>query len=219
MNINEGNNILKQPELKDDIIKPMTELSFNIAKYAGLFLIKEISKITGINLKNQNIANVLAEINKALDNPETQKQVKDLVKNLGQYIYIIIDELEEPFKSALNDFIDIGGEASSRIGKKLVSTLLDSAEMTPGLAEVLGGIRAIDDVVIQIQTIINVFIKYSSVLTTLASKGIDSISNISKRISDLKNTIGSQIDTINSSTSSTNTNTSNNNNNNNYNGI
>ena len=78
MNINEGNNILKQPELKDYIIKPMTELSFNIAKYAGLFLIKEISKITGINLKNQNIANVLAEINKALDNPETQKQVKDL---------------------------------------------------------------------------------------------------------------------------------------------
>ena len=48
MNINEGNNILKQPELKDDIIKPMTELSFNIAKYAGLFLIKEISNILAI---------------------------------------------------------------------------------------------------------------------------------------------------------------------------
>ena len=30
MSINEGNNnILKQPELKDDIIKPMTELSIN----------------------------------------------------------------------------------------------------------------------------------------------------------------------------------------------
>jgi len=212
MSINEENNILKQPELKDDIIKPMTELSINIAKYAGLFFIKEFSKITGIDLKNQNVANILAKINKALDNPETQKQVKDLVKNLGQYIYIIIDELEEPFKTALNDFIDIGGEASSRIGKKLVSTLLDSVEMTPGLAEVLGAVRSIDDIVIQIQTIVGVFIKYSSVLTTLASKGIDSISNITKRISDLKNTIGSQIDTINSSTISTNTN------NNNYNG-
>ena len=207
---NNNNNILSQPELTNDIIKPITELSINIAKYIGLYFIKEISKITGINLKNTNIANVLAEINKALNNPETQKQVKDLVKNLGQYIYIIIDELEEPFKTALNDFIDIGGEASSKIGKKLVLTLLDSAETMPILAEALGAVRAIDDVVIQIQTIIGVFIKYSSVLTTLASKGIDSIVNISKRISDLKNTIGTQIDTINSSTINS-TNTSNNN--------
>ncbi len=170
----------------------------SIFEYGILFIIHELSSILGIETQGKDLNYILEQFNKALEDPQTREQLRLILTSLGEIFIIFLDELKEPLKEVVYEFIDIGADASNKIIKRLVDNMLDAIGIIPGAGEVLEAIRAIDDVVIQIQALIGVAIKSSTLFINFFGTSLDSINNIKTRIKGVTDKINSQIGSINS---------------------
>lgn len=170
----------------------------SIIEYGVLFIIHELSSILGIETEGKDLNYILEQFNKALEDPKTREQLRLILTSLGEIFVIFLDELKEPLKEVVYEFIDIGADASHKIIKRMVDIILDAIGIIPGVGEVLEAIRAIDDVVIQIQAVIGLAIKSSTMFINFFGDSLDSINNIKTRIKGVTDKINSQIETINS---------------------
>jgi len=170
----------------------------SIIEYGVLFIIHELSSILGIETEGKDLNYILEQFNKALEDPKTREQLRLILTSLGEIFVIFLDELKEPIKEVVYEFIDIGTDASHKIIKRMVDIILDAIGIIPGVGEVLEAIRAVDDVVIQIQAVIGLAIKSSTMFINFFGSSLDSINNIKTRIKGVTNKINSQIGTINS---------------------
>jgi hypothetical protein len=170
----------------------------SITEYIVLFIIHELSDILGIQTEGKDLNYILEQFNKALEDPVTREQLRVILSSLGEILIIFLDEFKEPIKGLLNDMIDIGADASHKIVKRLVDLLLDAIGIIPGVGEILEAIRAVDDVVIQIQAVIGVLIKSSTMFINFFGDSLNSINNVKTRIEDVTDKINSQIGNINS---------------------
>jgi len=170
----------------------------SIIEYGVLFIIHEMSSILGIETSGKDLNYILEQFNKALEDPKTREQLRLILTSLGEIFVIFLDELKEPIKEVVYEFIDIGTDASHKIIKRMVDIILDAIGIIPGVGEVLEAIRAIDDVVIQIQAVIGLAIKSSTMFINFFGSSLDSINNIKTRIKGVTDKINSQIGTINS---------------------
>jgi len=170
----------------------------SIIEYGVLFIIHEMSSILGIETSGKDLNYILEQFNKALEDPKTREQLRLILTSLGEIFVIFLDELKEPIKEVVYEFIDIGTDASHKIIKRMVDIILDAIGIIPGVGEVLEAIRAIDDVVIQIQAVIGLAIKSSTLFINFFGSSLDSINNIKTRIKGVTDKINSQIGTINS---------------------
>ncbi len=170
----------------------------SIFEYGILFIIHELSSILGIETQGKDLNYILEQFNKALEDPQTREQLRLILTSLGEIFIIFLDELKEPLKEVVYEFVDIGTDASHKIIKRMVDILLDAIGIIPGAGEVLEAIRAIDDVVIQIQALIGVAIKSSTLFINFFGTSLDSINNIKTRIKGVTDKINSQIGSINS---------------------
>ena len=170
----------------------------SIFEYGILFIIHELSSILGIETEGKDLNYILEQFNKALEDPQTREQLRLILTSLGEIFIIFLDELKEPLKEVVYEFIDIGADASHKIIKRMVDLLLDAIGIIPGVGEVLEAIRAIDDVVIQIQAVIGLVIKSSTLFINFFGTSLDSINNIKTRIKGVTDKINSQIGSINS---------------------
>ena len=170
----------------------------SIFEYGILFIIHELSSILGIETEGKELNYILEQFNKALEDPQTREQLRLILTSLGEIFVIFLDELKEPLKEVVYEFIDIGADASNKIIKRLVDNILDAIGIIPGAGEVLEAIRAIDDVVIQIQAVIGFAIKSSTLFINFFGTSLDSIDNIKTRIKGVTDKINSQIGSINS---------------------
>jgi hypothetical protein len=170
----------------------------SIIEYGVLFIIHEMSSILGIETEGKDLNYILEQFNKALEDPKTREQLRLILTSLGEIFVIFLDELKEPIKQVVYEFIDIGSDASHKIIKRMVVLILDSIGLIPGVGEVLEVIRAIDDVVIQIQAVIGFMIKSTTMFINFFGTSLDSINNIKTRIKGVTDKINSQIGNINS---------------------
>lgn len=170
----------------------------SIFEYSILFIIHELSSILGIETEGKDLNYILEQFNKALEDPKTREQLRLILSSLGEIFIIFLDELKEPLKDVVYEFVDIGADASHKIIKRLVDLLLDAIGIIPGVGEILEAIRAIDDVVIQIQALIGVAIKSSTLFINFFGDSLDSINNIKTRIKGVTDKMNSQIGRINS---------------------
>jgi len=170
----------------------------SIIEYGVLFIIHELSSILGIETEGKDLNYILEQFNKALEDPKTREQLRLILSSLGEIVVIFLDEFKEPIKEVIYEFIDIGTDASHKIIKRMVDIILNAIGIIPGVGEVLEAIRAIDDVVIQIQAVIGLAIKSSTMFINFFGDSLDSINNIKTRIKGVTDKINSQIETINS---------------------
>lgn len=170
----------------------------SIFEYGILFIIHELSSILGIETEGKDLNYILEQFNKALEDPQTREQLRLILTSLGEIFIIFLDELKEPLKEVVYEFVDIGTDASHKIIKRMVDILLDAIGIIPGVGEILEAIRAIDDVVIQIQALIGIAIKSSTLFINFFGTSLDSINNIKTRIKGVTDKINSQIGSINS---------------------
>jgi len=170
----------------------------SIFEYGILFIIHELSSILGIETEGKDLNYILEQFNKALEDPQTREQLRLILTSLGEIFVIFLDELKEPIKEVVYEFVDIGADASHKIIKRMVDLLLDAIGIIPGVGEVLEAIRAVDDVVIQIQAVIGLAIKSSTMFINFFGSSLDSINNIKTRIKGVTDKINSQIGSINS---------------------
>jgi hypothetical protein len=182
------------------IVSMLFGFMISIAEYVIFYIIQEFSSLLGIQTEGKDLNYILDAFNKALDDPITREKFKILLGSLGEMLIIFLEEMKDPFKTIIYEFIDVGSDAADKIVKKLVGILLNAIGIIPGAGEILEAIRTVDDVVIQVQSLIRMFIQFSSVFIKFFGNSFTSVLNIKNRVEKVTNKIHDQLKKINALT-------------------
>lgn len=200
INNNNNNTETTTPSGLYGIVSMLFGFMISIAEYVVFYIIQEFSSLLGIQTEGKDLNYILDAFNKALDDPITREKFKLLLGSLGEILIIFLEEMKEPFKTIIYEFIDVGAEAAHKIVKKLVDIILNAIGIIPGAGEILEAIRTIDDVVIQVQALIRMVIQFSSVFTKFFGNSFTSVLNIKNRVDQVTNKIHQQLNKINTLT-------------------
>ena len=200
INNNNNNTETTTPSGLYGIVSMLFGFMISIAEYVVFYIIQEFSSLLGIQPEGKDLNYILDAFNKALDDPITREKFKLLLGSLGEILIIFLEEMKEPFKTIIYEFIDVGAEAAHKIVKKLVDIILNAIGIIPGAGEILEAIRTIDDVVIQVQALIRMVIQFSSVFTKFFGNSFTSVLNIKNRVDQVTNKIHQQLNKINTLT-------------------
>ena len=182
------------------IVSMLFGFMISIAEYVVFYIIQEFSSLLGIQTEGKDLNYILDAFNKALDDPTTREKFKLLLGSLGEILIIFLEEMKDPFKTIIYEFIDVGADAAHKIVKKIVDIILNAIGIIPGAGEILEAIRTIDDVVIQVQALIRMFIQFSSVFIKFFGNSFTSVLNIKNRVDQVTNKIHDQLNKINALT-------------------
>lgn len=182
------------------IVSMLFGFMISIAEYVVFYIIQEFSSLLGIETEGKDLNYILDAFNKALDDPITREKFKLLLGSLGEILIIFLEEMKDPFKTIIYEFIDVGADAAHKLVKKIVDIILNAIGIIPGAGEILEAIRTIDDVVIQVQALIRMFIQFSSVFIKFFGNSFTSVLNIKNRVDQVTNKIHDQLNKINALT-------------------
>ena len=171
--------------------------TIGITEYVAFFIINKIISILGIDTSGKDLNNLLDELYKGLENPETRQKFLLVMGSLAEILVVLVDELSGPLKEATLQFIDLGQEATVKLAKTFVAASIDALGVVPVAGEIIEGIKLFDDIAKQIQSSINVFLKTFTLLTNLLGASLDSVNNIKTRIDGSVEKIKSQFQDIN----------------------
>lgn len=171
--------------------------TIGITEYVAFFIINKIITILGIDTSGKDLNNLLDDLYKGLENPETRQKFLLVMGSLAEILVVLVDELSGPLKEATLQFIDLGQEATVKLAKTFVAASIDALGVVPVAGEIIEGIKLFDDIAKQIQSSINVFLKTFTLLTNLLGASLDSVNNIKTRIDGSVEKIKSQFQDIN----------------------
>jgi hypothetical protein len=137
------------------------EQASNIFKMGANIVVDKVTKMLNLDLSQlkessssisteeikQLLKEKLTQINEALKDPETAKQLEELARTLGEKGGIILEAAAPSIKKALLKLIEIITAGGIKLGQSMIKLILDLAGAIPVFGEVVEGIRVLDDMV------------------------------------------------------------------------
>uniref|UniRef100_A0A6C0HA99 Uncharacterized protein n=1 Tax=viral metagenome TaxID=1070528 RepID=A0A6C0HA99_9ZZZZ len=112
----------------------------------GTVLGINMSSITDVNLK-EFLAKKISELRDLLNDPLTQKNLREIAEKMGVYGGIAINVATPAIKQAMPQIIEITFEGADLLGRSLIKLALDLAGTLPIVGTAIEGVRVIDDTV------------------------------------------------------------------------
>ena len=118
----------------------------DLAEGVGVNAIENIGNLVGVDLTNPEATRLkLDEIKETLTNPENVEKIKEVAGNVAEVGAVAL-EASKPFIDPLiNETIEKGSEAASKIGENSVKILLNTAEEIPGVGILIGTARSLSN--------------------------------------------------------------------------
>jgi len=117
-----------------DVIGPAFNLATNASLKAITTLTNMAANAAGVDITKNDLPSALEKIDKVLSNPNTQEQVGNIAKKVGEDATILLQAVEPTIKKATEEIGQNVIEMAGKEGKSAISTLKDLSEEIPGVA-------------------------------------------------------------------------------------
>lgn len=145
----------KSSELTSSITNTTSNIINGISK-EGANIVEAFNESLDIKDSKKNLTEAIGDttkiasdflgtIDKALDDPELKKQIKNTTKRVADYAAIGLEAAAPALDQAGEKMVNIAEKVTDKIGTSAVKAGLDIAGTIPGVGEVIEGIRVIDD--------------------------------------------------------------------------
>jgi len=128
-------------------IKPMAYLVFNLIERGGNAAVRELGRILHVETDSTDIKELVSNLNKALEDPQTKQELATFLVNMGDKILIATEALGPPLQKAIDKVLDIFDRGAKRVIQVATSAGLEAATALPVIGSVMGGVIVLDDMV------------------------------------------------------------------------